>query len=178
MITSASERISDSRSRSRAIEAATPPSVAIQRMAVARLAEASDQDVVASLEEEDLGRYAARLERVDSLSVGERRVAADRASSTSATTFELTRLTRNELRQVAQQLGRQVVDDAVANVLEQLARGRLAGAGQPADDRDVRASARFRRRHLVGHRVCRRHAQSPWHSSAKRGGWSTHTAGT
>ena len=39
---------------------------------------------------------------------------------------------------MAQQLGRQVIDDAIANVLEQLARGRLSGAGQATDDRDMR----------------------------------------
>ena len=59
------------------------PVVAVQRVPVARLAEAPDQDVVACLEEEDLGRDVARLERADGLLKCQRRVAA-RASSTSA----------------------------------------------------------------------------------------------
>ena len=41
------------------------------------------------------------------------------------------------LRKVAQELGRQVVDDAIADVLEQLAGGGLARAGQATDDRDT-----------------------------------------
>ncbi len=48
-------------------------------------------------------------------------------------------IAHHQLGQAAQQFGGQVVDDPVAQVLEQLAGGCLARARQPADDRDVRA---------------------------------------
>ncbi len=44
------------------------------------------------------------------------------------------------------QLGRQVVDDEPAEVLQALGRGRPAGAGQAGDDRDLDAGRRHRRR--------------------------------
>jgi hypothetical protein len=105
-------------------------------MAMARLAEAADQDVVARLEEENLGRDAARLQGLHGLAVGERRVSAA-CIEHQREPAELVGLTRHQLGEVAQQLGGQVVDDAEADILEQLAGRGLARAGQAADDRDV-----------------------------------------
>ena len=56
---------------------------------------------------------------------------------------------RDEVGQLGQQLGRQVVDDGVAEVLEELRGGGLAAARQAAEDDDVlfvdgRADRRFR----------------------------------
>ena len=105
-------------------------------MAVPGLAEATDEYVVTRLEEEDLWRDVARLERAHGLAIGQCRISAARVEH-QRDALELTRLASDELRQPAQQLRRQVVDDAEADVLEQLAGGRLAGTGQAADDRDV-----------------------------------------
>ena len=54
---------------------------------------------------------------------------------------------RDELGKVGQQLAGQVVDDGVAEVLEQLRRGGLAAAGQAADDA---IDGRARSRGIVG----------------------------
>ena len=51
---------------------------------------------------------------------------------------EPARVVGDELGEVGQELARQVVDDRVAEVLEQLRRGRLAAAREAADDDDVR----------------------------------------
>ena len=55
-----------------------------------------------------------------------------RTSSTIATLSKRSRLVGDELGQLRQQLARQVVDDGVAEVLEQLRGGRLAAARQAA----------------------------------------------
>jgi hypothetical protein len=96
-------------------------------MTVARLAEAPDQDVVARLEEEHLRRDPAALEGVHRFAIGERRVAAARVQD-ECQALELAAFVRHELSEVAQQLGGQVVDDAVADILEQLAGSGLSCA--------------------------------------------------
>ena len=59
-----------------------------------------------------------------------------RTSSTIATRANRCAVRRDELGQVGQQLAGQVVDDGVAEVLEQLRGGGLAATGQAADDDD------------------------------------------
>ncbi len=118
------------------------------------LTESTNEHVVACLEEEDLGVDVARLERVHSLAIGDCRLAAARVEH-ERNALELGRLARYELSQVAEQLRGQVVDDPVAHVLEQLAGGRLARAGQPADDRHVRLQCGALDR---GHRFVGRHS--------------------
>jgi hypothetical protein len=66
----------------------------------------------------------------------------DRTSSTIATA-RTARDRGHELGELGQQLAGQVVDDGVAEVLEQLRRGRLAAAREAAEDRR-RARRRFR----------------------------------
>ena len=74
----------------------------------------------------------------------------DRTSSTMATRANRVAIGRDELGQVGQQLPGQVVDDGVAEVLEELGGGRLAAAGQAADDDDGRLG------HGVGRCAARR----------------------
>ena len=62
---------------------------------------------------------------------------------------EAGRVRGDELREVGQELPRQVVDDDVAEVLEQLGRGRLPAARQARDDGDVRAAQRHARPRCV-----------------------------
>jgi hypothetical protein len=138
MITSAWARMSASSSRSRSIDAATPR--ALERVAVARLAEAADEHVVARLEEEDLGL----MPRPSSAPVAAAKASLaspERASSTSARRSKRSGWRTTSSASRPQQLGRQVVDDRVADILEQLAGGRLARARQAADDHHVRAIA-------------------------------------
>ena len=64
-----------------------------------------------------------------------------RTSSTMATRSKRSRSLGHELGQVGQELAGQVVDAGVAEVLEQLRGGRLAGPRQPAQDHDVLVAA-------------------------------------
>ena len=112
------------------------PALVGERVAVARLAEAPDQDVVARLEEDDLRPDAATLERAAHRGERERRVAGPDVED-DRDPREALAVGRDELGQVGQQLAGQVVDDGVAEVLEELGRGGLAAAGQAAQDDDV-----------------------------------------
>ena len=116
-----------------------------ERMAVAGLAEAADQDVVARLEEDHPGPDATALERAAHRRKRERRVAGSDVED-DGHAREPGPVGRDQLREVGQQLAGQVVDDRVAEVLEELRGGRLAAAGQAADDDDRR----------LGHGVGRR----------------------
>ena len=130
------------------------PCVLAERMAVARLAEAADEDVVAGLEEDDPRPDPAALERAAHRRQRQRRVAGPDVED-DGDPREPGPIGRHELGQVRQQLAGQVVDDRVAEVLEELRRGRLAAAGQAADDDDGRLGHRVGRRSdlgLVGHR--------------------------
>ena len=60
-----------------------------------------------------------------------------RTSSTIAMRAYRTRLGGDQVGEVPQQLAGQVVDDDVAEVLEQLRGGRLAAAGQAGEDHDL-----------------------------------------
>ena len=72
--------------------------------------------------------------RIDASAIG---ASPDRTSTTIATRANRSTIRRDELGQLGQQLGRQVVDDGVAEVLEQLRGGGLAAARQAAEDDDV-----------------------------------------
>ena len=67
-----------------------------------------------------------------------------RTSSTIATLGEALAVGRHELGEFGQQLTGEVVDDGVAEVLEELGRRGLPAAGQAADDHDLRVRARPR----------------------------------
>ena len=111
---------------------------------MAGLAEAADEDVVAA----PRGRRCAarcRDPRARRASPRAPRVASPaRTSRTMATWSKRSAVRGDELGQLGQQLARQVVDDRVAEVLEQLRGGGLAAARQAAedDDRLVRPAAR------------------------------------
>ena len=79
---------------------------------------------------------------------GSHRPSAHRPRSRPARTAR--RSEDDELGQVGQQLAGQVVDDRVAEVLEELGRRGLAAAGQPGQDHDRFAPRHRRRRPLRG----------------------------
>ena len=107
-----------------------------ERVAVAGLREAPDQDLVAGLEEEDLGLDPAALEGAAHGGQGQRCIAGAHVEDDRHPLESLTVL-RDQLGQPGQQLPRQVVDAGVAEILEELRRGRLARSRQPAQDHDV-----------------------------------------
>src|SRR5436190_218121 len=109
--------------------------VLAERMTMTGLAVAPDQDVVASLEEDDPWPDPATLERAAHGCQGKGRVASAHVED-DGDPCEAGAITRDELGQVRQELARQVVHDRVAEVLEELRRRRLAPARQPADDDD------------------------------------------
>ena len=112
------------------------PAMATQRMAVPGLAEAPHEHVVARLQEEDLGPQAAGLQRVHRLR--ERRRGVTRANvDDDRHPVEPGWLARHQLGEARKELRRQVVDDGVAEVLEELAGGGLAGPREAGDHRDV-----------------------------------------
>src|SRR3972149_1306162 len=106
---------------------------ALERMAVARLAEAPDEHVVASLEEEDLRRDAPPLQCSEDRAERNARISRSDVED-EGHALESSGLRRDELGQARHELGRQVVHDGVAEVLEELARGRFPRAGQATDD--------------------------------------------
>ena len=112
------------------------PVVGLQRVAVAGLAEAPDERLVGRLEEEDLGLDVAAVEGTQRGAERERRVAGPDIEHDGDAAIPL-RVVGHQLREVAQQVRGHVVHDRVAEVLEQLAGGRLAGAREARDDRDV-----------------------------------------
>ena len=113
-------------------------------MAVAGLAEPADQDLVAGLEVHDARPDAATLER--SAHRGEREVRVTGADvEHDGDAGEALAVRGHEIGQVRQQLTRQVVDDDVAEILEQLGRGGLAAPGQAAHHDDGRLRSRLAR---------------------------------
>ena len=123
-------RTSSSMRRSRRSMAAMPDAASRSGMAVAGLAEAADEHLVGRLEEEDLGSMP-RPWSAPSAAPRASGASPERTSSTMRHPPIALRVVGHQLRQVAQQLGGHVVDDRVAEVLEQLAGGRLAGAREP-----------------------------------------------
>ena len=134
------------------------PALVAERVAVACLAEAPDEDVVAGLQEDDPGPDPATLERPAHGRHRQRRVAGPDVED-DRDPGEALAVGRDELGEIRQELAGQVVDDGVAEVLEELRGGRLASAGQPADDDDRRLGHRVGRRPwlgVAGHRPLRR----------------------
>ena len=103
--------------------------VVAERVAVARLAEPADQDVVAGLEEDDPRPDPAALEGAAHRRERQVRVAGPHVEDDRDAREPLA-VGRDELGEVRQQLAGQVVDDRVADVLEELGGGGLAAAGQ------------------------------------------------
>ena len=136
---------------------------------MAGLREAPDEDLVAGLQEEHLGLDPASFERAAHRGQGQRRVAGPHVEH-DRDLVEAVAVVRYELRQVGQQLTGQVVDDGVAEVLEQLGGGRLAGPRQPAQDDDVLALRRLggRRRGPTG-RGIRSQSSRPVYAATERG---------
>src|SRR3954447_3577449 len=114
--------------------AADAPSVA-ERVPVARLGEAADEDVVASLEEDEAGRDAAALQGAPNSREGQSRVTRPDIED-DRHLGEAHPVRGHELGEFGQELARQVVDDEVAEVLEELRRRGLATARQAAEDDD------------------------------------------
>ena len=133
-MTSASARTGSRIRRSSLIELRDPPLV-VERMAVAGLAEAADQDVVAGLEEHDAGHDPPAFEGAAHRGQGERGIPGADVDH-DGDLGEPVGFGRDEVGEVREQLTGEVVDDGVAQVLEQL-RGRgLAAAREPGQDHD------------------------------------------
>ena len=140
----------------------------VQRMAVARLRVAPDERLVAGLQEEDLRLDVPPVEGAQGCAERERRVALADVEHDGDAVVALG-VVGDELREVTQQRAGHVVHDRVAEVLEDLAGGRLAGAREARDDRHVLAAGSARGRQQLSHR------RSPcWHPMpARRGGAAT-----
>ena len=96
---------------------------------MAGLAEPPDEDVVAGLEEHDPRADATTLQRAAHGREPEDRVARADIEH-DGDVGEALPVRGEEIREVRQQFAGQVVDDRVAEVLEELGRRRLAPAGQ------------------------------------------------
>ncbi len=107
-----------------------------QRVAMPRLREAPDQDVVAGLEEDDDGPDPPALQRPAHGPEGQRDITgADVEDDGGARVAD--GLRGDQVRQLAQQLAGQVVHHDVAQVLEQLGRRGLATARETGEDDDL-----------------------------------------
>ena len=128
---------------------ARDPSLAREWVAVPRLREPPDEHLVAGLEEEDPRTDAPRVQaRTD------RRQCAFDVPRTDVEDdgdpLEPPRIVGDELAEAGQELARQVVDAGVAEVLEELRRGRLARSREPGDDDDALTRAIGRVAAMVG----------------------------
>ena len=106
-----------------------------ERVAVTGLAESADQHVVARLEEHDARHDPAPFERPAHRPECEARVTGPHVHH-DRDACEAPAIRRDQFGQVGQELTGQVVDDGVAEVLEQLGRGGLAATGQAGQDHD------------------------------------------
>ena len=145
-----------------------------QRVAVARFREAANEDLVSRVEEEDLRMDAASLERTAhggkcQWRIPRANVEHDRDAR------EALAIARYELGQVRQQLARQVVDDRVAEVLEEFRCGRLPGTRQPTDHHDVLVRGGCGRRDVRG---SKRPGTARTGSEVRRGRRGTRSAGS
>src|SRR6185369_2493630 len=127
-----------------------------QGMPMPRLAEPPDQDVVARLEEDDRRDDAPALERTAHraqrhLGIARTHVEHDRDAG------EAVGIIGYDLRELRQQLAGQVVDDHVAQVLEELGGGGLPSPGETRQDHDRLLGGRLRDRLAgrFGHRPVR-----------------------
>ena len=103
-----------------------------------RLAEALEQNVVAGLQEQHDAGYALVADRLQE--VGEQietRSGVARIDHHGDVLERAVRVAGQRLRQRRQQLHGKVVDAVVAEVLERMHCGALAGSGEPADDDEL-----------------------------------------
>ena len=114
-------------------------------MAVAGLRVAANEDLVARFQEEHLRPNPAPLEGPAHRAEGQRRVARPNVEDDGDLGKSL-RVAGHKLGEVGQQIARQIVNAGVPEVLEQLGRGGLAGAGETAQDDDVLFFGRLRQR--------------------------------
>ena len=103
---------------------------------MARLREPPDEDLVACFEEEHLRPNPAALQGAAHGPERHRRIARSDVEH-DGDLAEAIGFVGDELGQLGQQLAGQIVDDGVAEVLEELGRGGLAASGQAAEDDDV-----------------------------------------
>ena len=139
MTTSASLRTGSSRRRSAAIELAIPRWSASGwrwRVSEKRRIRTSSR---ASRKKPAAGSRVPRARRASPRRPSARRPSGRRARSRPCS--KRSGSSDDELGELDQELARQVVDDGVAEVLEQLRRGGLAAARQPAQEDDVLALA-------------------------------------
>src|SRR6266540_4093791 len=108
------------------------PALVGQRMAMARLREAPDQDLIAGLQEEHLWPDPAALEGTAHRCEGQHCVPCPNVED-DGNAGEPVAVDRHELGQARQQLTGQIIDNGVAEVLEELRRGGLPPARQPAE---------------------------------------------
>ena len=137
MTRSASPRRSASTSRSRC-EAVEQPAAALQRVRAAGGLLAADQDVVGGLEEEQRRTPAGRA-LAPGWPAATRRTSPDRTSTTTAIGWSVPWLSSTSRTTSRSSVGRQVVDDVEAEVLELLGGGAAAGAGHAGDDDELAA---------------------------------------
>ena len=124
---------------------------------MAGLAVPPDEDLVARLEEDDPGPDPATLERAAHGRQSDGRISGADIDHDGDPSEPLA-VRRHELGEFGQELAGQVVDDGVAEILEQLRRGGLATPGQPAEDHDGRFGDRIGRGSdlgRLGHRPLR-----------------------
>jgi len=137
-----------------------PPTFA-ERMAVPRLGEASNEDLVASFQEEDLRTDPATLEGPAHGAIGRFRITGTGIQHDCHPGVAHP-IGRYQFGEVREQLTGQIVDDDVVEVLEQLGRRRLPSTGQAAQDDDVgmlRPVREIRHRaHRIRSRLMLRHA--------------------
>src|SRR5664280_1875058 len=105
-------------------------------MAVSRLRETTNQYVVPSLEEDDPRLDASALEGAAHRGQRERRIAGPYVQD-DGDLLKPVAIGRDELREIGQELARHVVHAGVAEILEQLGCGGLAGSRQAAQDHDA-----------------------------------------
>jgi hypothetical protein len=121
-----------------ALDAHQWAALAAERMRAARLAEAAHEHVVAGVEEEHLDAMAGGAQLVE----GARIVAEELAlADVHAERDAIDRLARAraQLQEARHEHDGQIVDAVEAEVLEDVDRGALARARQPADDDDLQA---------------------------------------
>ena len=162
---SAASRSGRRRSRSAAMPSTSRPSPC-SGMAAAHLLEPADEHGVGRLEEQQPRAVAAGVEVLDH----RREVRGERAAAhvhDDGDAGDLAAGAGAEVDHRGDQLGRQVVDDEPAQVLQHLRRSAAAGPGQTADQRHVDAVRMLRRcRRMLGHafsrcRRCRERGRLP-----------------
>ena len=127
----------------------------VERVPVPSLRVAPDEDLVAGLEEDDLGFDVTAVERSQGRCQRHRRITLAHVQHDGHAVVARG-VVRHELGEVSQQLDGHVVDDGVAEVLEDLAGGRLPGPREPGDDGHVLVARPVGGRQSLRHRTLSR----------------------